>query len=265
MKDMEHLSNQDKIEYLFKMIDKEKSKPEDQINHELIENWSKQVSKLSVLETPELTPERITQIRLENTAYLKKHIARSGKKKKNTGRIIAAAVAAVFLLCSTAITVGARSENMGIKEYLAYMIKKKLPGERIDQDGITFIRYDKDEVTTYANLEQLLQEENPDIVFPVNLPESIYIKSITVFGELSGQEEASLDINFNIPGLYYSVCNDQTTGFPTNASPFETTVGTFYIFTQNDRYQAVCHTNEFEYIITATDEKTLISVLKGLQ
>ena len=45
----------------------------------------------------------------------------------------------------------------------------------------------------------------------------------------------------------------------------DTEIGFFYIMNKNGIYQAVCQTEEYEYILSTDDEAILKLILKGLK
>lgn len=264
LKQMNSLSDKDKVAYLFGIIDQENDKPSDQIDFEKIEECSRLIGKLMENELPELTAERIEDIRKKNDARIK--VARNPvpRKCKHTKRIYGIAAAIAILLCAATISISAYAEGMSIGEYIVYVAKNLLPGESIEHNGITFIR--KGKPVVYKNMEELIENEILDIYYPTELPSDVYIKKILLTGDLSKSEKSELIFVFSDPSISFSVCNYQAVNIEyEHFNSFDTDVGTFYIISKEGVYQAVCQTETYEYTLTTNDETILKIILKGLK
>ena len=179
-------------------------------------------------------------------------------------RIIGIAAAVAVLLCAATITVSAYSEGMSIGEYIVYVAKNLFPGESVEHNGITFIREGK--TLVYNDIETLIENEKLEIFYPTELPPDVYIEKILLFGDLSKSEESKLIFVFNNSNIFFSVRNHQTVSIDNeNASSMDTEIGFFYIMNKDGIYQAVCQTEEYEYILSTDDEAILKLILKGLK
>ena len=136
LKEMEHLSDKDKVTYLFGIIDQEKDKPWDQIDFQKIEECTRYIGKLT---ESELLDEMVDRIRMKNDTKIKAACRPAPKKRKLVKRIIGIAAAIAILFCAATITVSAYAEGMNVGEYIIYVAKNLLPGESVKQNGITFI------------------------------------------------------------------------------------------------------------------------------
>lgn len=265
LKQMENLSDQDKVAYLFGIIDQEKDKPWDQIDFEKIEECSRHIGKLMESELPELTDERIEDIRKKNNERFKAAHHPAPKKRMLAKRMIGIVAAVTVLLCVATITVSAYSEGMSIGEYIVYVAKNLFPGESVEHNGITFIH--KEKTIVYNNIDMLIENEKLEIFYPTELPPDVYIKEILLSGDLlSKTEESKLIFVFNTSSIFFSVRNHQTVSIEyDNSTPFDTNIGTFYIIRKEGMYQAVCQTETYEYILSTDDEAILKLILKGLK
>ena len=264
LKQMENLSDQDKVAYLFGIIDQEKDKPWDQIDFEKIEECSRHIGKLMESELPELTDERIEDIRKKNNERFKAAHHPAPKKRMLAKRMIGIVAAVTVLLCVATITVSAYSEGMSIGEYIVYVAKNLLPGESVEHNGITFIR--EGEAVVYNDIDALIENEKLEIFYPTELPPDVYIKEILLLGDLSESEESKLIFVFNNSNIFFSVRNHQAVSIDyENTSSMDTEIGFFYIMNKNGIYQAVCQTEEYEYILSTDDEAILKLILKGLK
>ncbi len=87
--------------------------------------------------------------------------------------LVAAAIAVIL----TATTLIAAAFGVNIFEMNKYIARQTV-GTGTDMEGITFIN--KGEEKKYSSLEELLQSENLDIMYPSKLPDGVEIKSIGI-------------------------------------------------------------------------------------
>ena len=264
LKQMENLSDQDKVAYLFGIIDQEKDKPWDQIDFEKIEECSRHIGKLMENELPELTNERIEDIRKKNDKRFKAAHHPAPKKRMLAKRMIGIAAAVAVLLCAATITVSAYSEGMSIGEYIVYVAKNLFPGESVEHNGITFIH--EEEMITYDDIESLIENQKLGIYYPTELPDGVYIEKIVLTGDITqAEEECTLIFVFNDSSISFSVQNYYSVNsIESTLSPYDTPVGTFFISERNNKYQAVCQIGINEYILSTTNVSTMEIILKGL-
>ena len=264
LKQMENLSDQDKVAYLFGIIDQEKDKPWDQIDFEKIEECSRHIGKLMESELPELTDERIEDIRKKNDEKFKAAHHPAPKKRMLAKRMIGIVAAVAILFCVATITVSAYSEGMSIGEYIVYVAKNLFPGESVEYNGITFIH--EEETTTYDNIEALIENEKMEIFYPTELPEGVSIKEMILLGNLTESEESKLVFTFNDPNISLTVRNYQSFDLTDMTySTYTANVGVFCIIKTNGVYQAISQIEAYEYRLNAPDEATVKYILKGLK
>ena len=204
------------------------------------------------------------RIRKKNDERFKAAHHPAPKKRMLAKRIIGIAAAVAVLLCAATITVSAYSEGMSIGEYIVYVAKNLFPGESVEHNGITFIR--EGEAVVYNDIDALIENEKLEIFYPTELPPDVYIEEILLFGDLSKSEESKLIFVFNNSSIFFSVCNYQAVSVEyEHSSFFETGMGIFHIMNKEGVYQAVCQTEEYEYILSTDDEAILKLILKGLK
>lgn len=264
LKQMENLSDQDKVAYLFGIIDQEKDKPWDQIDFEKIEECSRHIGKLMENELPELTNERIEDIRKKNDERFKATHHLAPRKRMLAKRIIGIAAAVAVLLCAATITVSAYSEGMSIGEYIVYVAKNLFPGESVEHNGITFIREGK--TLVYNDIETLIENEKLEIFYPTELPNGIFVEKILAVGNLTDTEEFTLVFVFNDPSISLFIQNYQSVNLTNQkTTPIDTIVGTFYVFEKDGLYQATCQTDRYEYNLKVANDTIIENILKGFR
>lgn len=264
LKQMENLSDQDKVAYLFGIIDQEKDKPWDQIDFEKIEECSRHIGKLIESELPELTNERIEDIRKKNDERFKAAHHPAPKKRMLAKRMIGIAAAVAVLLCAATITVSAYSEGMSIGEYIVYVAKNLFPGESVEHNGITFIREGK--TVVYNDIETLIENEKLEIFYPTELPNGIFVEKVLAVGNLTETEEFTLVFVFNDPSISLFIQNYQSVNLTNQkTTPIDTIVGTFYVFEKDGLYQATCQTDRYEYNLKVANNTIIENILKGFK
>lgn len=264
LKQMENLSDQDKVAYLFGIIDQEKDKPWDQIDFEKIEECSRHIGKLMESELPELTDERIEDIRKKNDERFKAAHHPAPKKRMLAKRIIGIAAAVAILFCAATITVSAYSEGMSIGEYIVYVAKNLFPGESVEHNGITFIR--EDEMVIYDDIESLIENQKLEIYYPTELPDGVYIEKIVLTGDITqAEEECTLIFVFNESDISLTIRNYDPVNLNNSEFTYDTLAGTFYVLKKGDEYQAICKTETYEYILSVADVSMIKTILKGLK
>lgn len=264
LKQMENLSDQDKVAYLFGIIDQEKDKPWDQIDFEKIEECSRHIGKLIESELPELTNERIEDIRKKNDERFKAAHHPAPKKRMLAKRMIGIAAAVAVLLCAATITVSAYSEGMSIGEYIVYVAKNLFPGESVEHNGITFIREGK--TVVYNDIETLIENEKLEIFYPTELPNGIFVEKVLAVGNLTETEEFTLVFVFNDPSISLFIQNYQSVNLTNQkTTPIDTIVGTFYVFEKDGLYQATCQTDRYEYNLKVANNTIIENILKGFR
>ena len=263
IKNIENLSDKDKISHLFDIIDEEKNKPWDQIDFGKIEACSQYINELTKNDETQLSPERIEFIKAKNDERAR--MAQSRQVNCRFSKRLAVAAAAALIICSAAVTVFVAAEGFGsMEEFISYISHKLKPGESVDQNGITFINNGK--IVNYDSVEEFASKENLDVFYPAELPEGVFVKEIILTGDLNGENDCTLVYVFNNSHVALSIINYYSVDLSTNNYEiFDTALGKFYIKEISGRYQAVCQTEKYEYCIDTNDIKSLQIIMKGLQ
>ena len=263
IKNIEVLSDKDKISHLFDIIDEEKNKPWDQIDFGKIEACSQYINELTKNDETQLSSERIEFIKARNDE--KAHMAQSHQVNRRFPKRLAVAAAAALIICSAAVTVFVAAEGFGsMEEFVSYISLKLKPGESVDQNGITFINNGKSII--YDSVEEFASKENLDVFYPSELPEGVFIKKIILTGDLKEENDCTLVYVFTDSNIALSIRNYSLINIPTdNYQIFDSTLGKFYVKEINGHYQAVCQTEKYEYCIDTNDIESLQIIMKGLQ
>lgn len=191
--------------------------------------------------------ERITVIE-DGSSY--KHVS---KKRFVLKRIAIVAAAVVILIASTVSVAAAFGVN--IFEYINEIVRQP-KGTQIDIDGFTF--YSSGDVKKYSSIEQLIDDEDLDIMYPTKWPEGISIKDVSVM-QTSGAgktvyiltSEENVGVRVDLSGI--GVPNAQTENIQVNGL-------TYYIQRGNFVSISCFNNNKIYYIKAKTlDDAILIA------
>ena len=174
------------IERLLDIIDREIEKPDEEIDYDLIEECTARLDELTPLERP-YTDEDIEK----NLQKLKDDIRKTEESAKirsaptanrwNRPWIkVASAIAACFVVCFSTLSIVAKTQGYDSTwEFVVTNARKIVgmePGEQVQEDGITIIKYSG--TKSYTSIEELIEKENLSILFPTDLPDNLKIIKI---------------------------------------------------------------------------------------
>ena len=165
-------------------------------------------------------------------------------------RIAIVAAAVVILIASTVSVAAAFGVN--IFEYINEMVSQP-EGTQIDIDGFTF--YHNGDVKKYSSIEQLIDDEGLDIMYPTKLPEGIIIKGIEKNVGINGKENIEIYTNDTNTNIQIKLTSNQII---TNRTETIEINGIKYYIQKGDLVSASCYLNNNTYYISA---KTLDDVL----
>ncbi len=254
LKETAHLPAEEQVARLFEIIDTEKDKPSGDIDYERVEACSRRIDELARGGLFELSDDRIRQIRIENTAKIK----RSHKMVRNPVKIIAAIAAAVLLLGMLIIPAAG---ELSIIEVLHHAAKNLQKGESFQHGNMTVIN--NGDFFSCASLEELPEQYRWDAYYPISLHNGLSIDTIYVTNDLPAQGNCEIIFNFSDSTVFFTIQNyhhfDMTAY--TDAPVYESAAGNFVII---KGCQAVCQSGTYEYCVKAQEEATLKAFIDGL-
>lgn len=271
-----------RMQWLCKMIENEMAKNVDEIDMDLVNECQEELDELmqeiraerasaqdaTASAKPEYAGNLASRGRVEFIKARNDEKARMAQIRQINRRFpkrLAVAAAAALIICSAAVTAFVAAEGFGsMEEFVSYISLKLKPGERADQNGITFINNGKS--INYDSVEEFASKENLDVFYPTELPEGVFVKEIILTGDLDGESDCSLVYVFTDYNIALSIRNYSLINIPTdNYQIFDSALGKFYIKEIGGCYQAVCQTEKHEYCIDTNDIKSLQIIMKGLQ
>ena len=261
------------IERLLDIIDREIEKPDEEIDYDLIEECTARLDELTPLERP-YTDEDIEK----NLQKLKDDIRKAEESAKirsaptanrwNRPWIkVASAIAACFVVCFSTLSIVAKTQGYGSTwEFVVTNARKIVgmePGEQTTEDKISIVKFSG--TNTYSSIQELVEKENLDILYPTELPNDLKITEIRqVFEE---NENHSLHFVFSEDNYTFRLYNYVTVSdFPNDEIRYEQHGIIFHIFQKDpNTYLAIAHYDGYEYTIQCNNYDNLIDIINHLR
>ena len=268
IKNIENLSNKDKISHLFDIIDEEKNKPWDQIDFGKIEACSQYINELTKNDETQLSPAKIDFIKAKNDERARMAQNRQFNRRFSKRLAVAAAAAVIILTSFAALSVVAASQGYASAfEYVSAMAQALFnmnDGEVVEDGNITVIRNGNTE--RYSSIKDFVDECNLDIMYPTNLPEGLTIQNVVMADFGDGKVCINFILNNTNNSLlvnnYYSTNQEYLTN--NNCAILKTNYGIFYVVKKNITYQGICYKENNEYIIYADNYDHLVALIDSL-
>ena len=267
---MNEATKEQKIQWLCQIIDNETDKPEDEIDFALIDECSAYLRELSD-QTTEATKEQKQRILQQIKAHHNQTATKSAKvlrpSWKKMGKVVAIAATVATILIST-VTVLAKVNGYDCAwEYVNENIQKIIgldAGDRVNDDGITLIK--NDGVVVYNSIEELLENEEMDIMYPAELPDGIQITKISQ--QNVSEKRTVYCYRFTDENLY--VLASSVSGVSLEDLEkhelMQTEEMIFYVEqTLEGGYQAIGYDEKYEYRLYCNDYDVLIKILNGMR
>ena len=268
IKNIENLSDKDKISHLFDIIDEEKNKPWDQIDFGKIEACSQYINELTKNDETQLSPARIDFIKAKNDERARMAQIRQINRRFPKRLAVAAAAAVIILTSFAALSVVAASQGYASAfEYVSAMAQALFnmnDGEVVEDGNITVIRNGNTE--RYSSIKDFVDECNLDIMYPTNLPEGLTIQNV-VMADL-GNNKVNINFIFNNENLSLLINNyhliDQSSLENNDYFVIKANYNSFYVIEKDMAYQAICHKGNNEYIIDTDNYDHLVTIINSL-
>ena len=267
--DMNRATKEQKIQWLCQVIDNETDKPEDEIDFALIGECSAYLRELSD-KAAEATKEQKQRILQQIKAHHNQTATKTAKilrpNWRKMGRIVAIAATVVALLLSTLTVLAKVNGYSSAWEYVKENIQKIIgldAGDRVNDDGITLIK--NDGVVAYKSIEELLEAERLDILYPAQLPDGVQITKVSQ--QVVAEEYVVYCYRFTDETLSITLSNLPSISSEALAQfeRYDTPNITFYLNERLGLFQAVAYEGLYEYQIHCNDYNVLIAILNGMK
>ncbi len=255
---MSDKTNEEKIEYLFQVIDEELSKSHAQWDEALVRHCQRRIEQLGKGDAFDLSAEELDRAWAEmNIRIAPRPVAR---RRGRVWRRVVVAVAAVLLLATSMLTVIAHTGGYCLGEYLVQITRTLRPGESFDEDDLTFIYLG--EATKYESIEKLVTKENLDIMYPTKLPNGLYIEKIKV-----SEDKSEITFYFNIFDTNISIYENNSLDLSDEEYTLYNANGNVYYILKKEtgEYIAVCYTEQYEYVVTTKDYTNLKILIENMR
>ena len=260
-KEIEPLTDDEKVAYLFEIIDRESLKPEQESDQELILYCMERADEYSHVFVPQKSEAEIDlELRLIKRRYEK--TARSKKKHGCCARMPlrykwVACIAAVLLFFTISIPVTARAAGFAdVIEFWEYAKVHLLPGDQVDQGDITFIY--NGEAVQYEDVDAFLSAERMDILYPKSLPKSVTIRKVTMVVD----EKEEIQVIFTLSEGSCVVAESYTNIASEDDSTTYLTQNGLKFFVIRENF-AVHYSDKYQYTVSSSEEllKTIMEAM----
>ena len=267
---MNKATKEQKIQWLCQIIDNETDKPEDEIDFALIGECSAYLRELSD-KAAEATKEQKQRILQQIKAHHNQTATKPAKvlrpSWKTSRKIIAIAATIVLLLALTLTVIAKVNGYSNAWEYVKENIQKIIgmdAGDRVNEGNITLTKHDG--VVTYNSIEELLQEEGYDIMYPSELPEGVRITKISE--QIISEEYVIYFYKFNDENLSVSV-SSQLSVLPEYLEKYEkaenSSMSAYLVKKETSYYEIVGYDGKYEYFICSNNYDVLMKILNGMK
>lgn len=271
--DMNRATKEQKIQWLCQMIDNETDKPEEEMDFALIDECSAYLRELSD-KAAEATKEQKKRILQQIKAHHNQTATTKSAKVlrprwKTVRKVVGIAIAAVLLLTLTLSVIAKVNGYSSAWEYVKENIQKIIgmdSGDRVNDGNITLIK--GGESIAYSSIEELMQTEGYDILYPTTLPDGIEITKISQ--QVVNEDYVIYSIQFTNENLSVMISNrcNVTQEDLLQYEFYKTENLIFYIEKISDNsYQATAHDEKYEYLIYSDNYdvlKTILNEMGGL-
>ena len=261
------------IERLLDIIDLEIEKPDEEIDYDLIEECTARLDELTPLERP-YTDEDIEK----NLQKLKDDIRKTEESAKirsaptanrwNRPWIkVASAIAACFVVCFSTLSIVAKTQGYDSTwEFVVTNARRIVgmnSGEQTNQDEISITKPTGS--VTYKSIEELVEKENLQILYPTNLPNDLQIVEIRqVFDD---ETKYTFLLIFSEDTCSFKIRNYITeNNYPSDETLYEQNGIVFHIIQKDlTKYIAITEYKNYEYIIQCDDYDNLIYIINNMK
>lgn len=267
-----------RMQWLCKIIDNEMAKNIDEIDMDLVNECQEELAELMAEKRAERAAEQvaIASAEPEHAGNLSSR-GRVCEKKHGAShctmrtRLVALVAAVIVVFSSMAvISVVAKSQGYGSAfEYVSEKAKEIFNSKKdtvIEDGNIVIVR--NGQTKNYASINELVQQEGLDIMYPTELPEELKIEKVVVIDGPDSNLEIIITFKDKITTMYiynyFSISQDLLE--KEYVSIIAANTDTFYLLNTTNGYQAICHKDNIEYNITAQNSdnlKILINSLTG--
>ena len=242
----------------------ETSKPYKEMNSNLVTEC---VDFLMELEGKERLTESEIEQRVENIPFIESDNIFSKSKKRlrlKTLAVVAAVLAILFAVFTAVAVATSYDPVMNLLKQISHTIIELTDGRSVDVGGVTINK--PNETITYDTLEELLEKENIDVLYPMWLPDNEEITSVWFIDDIQSDyyilkcANAAYSINVVLDN---SISDEEK-----NSLNFKEIngKGVYYCYDSSEMcFQADFEYNGMLYSISAYTEDDLFKIIENLK
>lgn len=181
------------------------------------------------------------------------------KRKYITLRKIGLVAAIITVLMSVTVLVAA-AFGVNIFEYISKIVRQD-EGSQIVVDDFTF--YHNGGSKQYSTIEEMIDEENLNIMYPTKWPSGIHQTSVRVSTETNKNgviqfftNDSNVGINIELGAMMFD---------SRNSDIYEHNDTIFYIKKENNTFVSYCHYKNNTYYFTANCREDLILIINNMK
>ncbi len=186
--------------------------------------------------------------------------AKIGKRQNLILRRIGLIAAVLTLMIATTVIVAA-AFGVNIFEYIGEIVRQD-EGAQITVDEFTF--YHNGESKKYSSIEEMIEKENLDIMYPTKWPEGVNVERVTKYISERGTDMILILTNKANVCFSVEINPQETNGTHNDCIVFKHNGATYYIFFE-DTINAYCSYNGCHYSIQANNYDELIMIIENLR
>ena len=184
------------------------------------------------------------------------------RKLKNKKLLLIAAIITVLITLLSIVSIAFEWNIFdSLKDKFGSLLNTPI-GVELTENGITFENFG--EIKKYTNMEDLFENEKPDILLPINLPDGKNIKMIKAY-KVNETEEIAVLLNDDLS--YIAVKNGNIPENILNSQPIVINNLECYIENLEDVGLVQIHFkhNNYYYYFTGNDKQVLLELIKNLE
>ena len=157
------------------------------------------------------------------------------------------------------LQIGAMAFNYNPVIEMYNFIKSSFGITSVTENGITYTYLDN--IKTYNSIEELIEQERLDIVYPTKLPDKIKLESIRGLNDNGNNQYF---ITFNTNELLWQINEKHNINDLNDYDKIIINNMDIYIMQFTELYDLVFYHGNYEYHISYTDHDLLIEIIKNL-
>lgn len=170
-------------------------------------------------------------------------------------------VAAVMAVLMSVTVLVAAALGVNIIEYISKIARQDVGAEMVADD---FTFYHNGEAKQYSSIEEMIEKENLDIMYPTKWPEGFKVDRVTMYLSERNTNIIQMITNDSNVCIYVEINSKETNGSHSDCSVYQHNGVTYYIFYDNTVY-ASCYYNGCHYSIQANNYEDIILIIDNMR